>query len=208
MLNNALLPAGRALTALPWLERFGGLARPVRIPQENGKPITYPVPRGYSDDECRRLKKYTDLVPSSDKRSLLYFEQIGPGQAATQQPQDRTHHAMLFRVRAVYWLNLAALGLAGHNVAAGLAGASIVAALAGAGGTTEPPQIARVAYGVFACQPADVELFSRYGYSAQIDAFLFYPYDFGAIDFTVSYTFSERCLTELTPQTPIECIIY
>lgn len=210
MIEIALQPAKTIIEALTWTERYGGIARPLAIPQEleGGRIINkvFPVRKDLSADQCFRQNRMYDLVPNSIYANLVYFEQVGDFRQVNSE-----NRAMAFagRVRLVYWLNLPAMGIAedGSNLVSGHVAAQLCKSLATCP-TISSPFKANVEYSNFSILPTSDKIFSAYSYDQNVQALMLYPFDYGAIEFDVYLAFGKDCLESLPTGAAIECIAW
>lgn len=101
--------------AIPWIGKFGGLARKVthlfRI-EDKSIEIVYPV--GCSTDgDCFNDKSvYTELLPNEKLKSIVYFIQESPTifQEGISLSADFPHSNISATFKLVVWLNLPKLG--------------------------------------------------------------------------------------------------
>ena len=206
MLELTLVPLKDELTALPWVERYGGIARPLRIYTEGTETYKlYPIRKGLTHDQCHRQARYTDLIPDSRYANLLYSE---IQQHPTERPstvKGRNMVMMESKVRLVYWLNLAKMGKTqdGSEVTAGRIGKELISTLIGMAKLTDGSTVEYLGFTNIVSDPA---IFSPYDYPQSIGALMLYPYDFGAVDFTVRHHFTGGCDTPMALETPIECV--
>jgi hypothetical protein len=107
------------ITSIPWVERYGGLARPVTQVSTNKDGQTfikkYPVSCEINNDQCFKKGRYLDLVPDEKYKSLVYWEQTGILGMTPVQKMPEAYDLYEFRapVQLVVWLNLQKLGFTG-----------------------------------------------------------------------------------------------
>jgi hypothetical protein len=104
-----------AITALPWLSRWGGAAFPVQAAgsyydPESGQDVrirqTYPVSCRIQGD-CDAEGYYSKLLPDDRLASLAWMEAMG----GYSYEQDKTGAATVRqRIRLIFWLNMQRLG--------------------------------------------------------------------------------------------------
>jgi hypothetical protein len=89
------------LTALPWLQKYAGLVKVVTT-MDGKKKVTLPYAINVVTGDCE-TKTRTDLVPNSNYRSVLYFEEVS-GISAVHDPKTGGWLAET-ELRIVAWLN-------------------------------------------------------------------------------------------------------
>lgn len=209
MIEIAIQPAKEIIEALSWTERYGGVARTIEIPQEaaDNRVInkTYPVRKDLSADQCFRQNRYMELVPDSLYKSLVYFEQLGD----FKQQKGGPARSVIFagRVRLVYWLNYQKQGVEddGSHLVSGHVAAQLVKSLE-TNKVITAPFSGNVQYDNFSIVESTPAIFSKYSYDQNVQALLFYPYDYGAIDFDVLFMYGKDCLNDLPFGAEIDCI--
>ena len=193
---------------LGYVERYGGIVRPVTIRQEvdEGQYIaqTFPVSCGVTGTDCFDGGKYLDLVPDDQYRSVAYFEQRG-GAALRESTTARKIWAGVENVRFVAWLNYPALGLDDCRGPERFALATL-ARIVGTRNFTVDGITGRLDVTEARILERDErEVFGRYSYAEKQWAF-FWPYDFFAIDFTARVTIPGGCLEDVTLGAAVECV--
>lgn len=212
MIELGIEKAAKAVAALGWIERMGGLARPISLAQEQGDAmgqVTYPVATKMSAQDCANRTQLNQLVPDGRKKSLVYFEQLGSMQVLSR---TRKHTQITGRARLVHWANMQLLGIpkSEHATTPSKMDASLIYALS-AGTVKQADEtdsnIYTVEYNDLEVVQKDARIFGAYSYKElQVEAMLLYPYTFGAIDFKISLTVSDACFNELVTAEPLTCI--
>jgi hypothetical protein len=198
-----------AITALQWVERFGGVVRKISMPQQNGTDgVTYknyPVSCSVTEVECNRNQRYTELCPDSSKKSVLYWEVLQAFTDYGAHREIRKQRLLKGRLRLVGWLNTNKLGLNDCNSAA-KAIRSLMPVLfqkfKDIGGLFENSSVEFEYAGE---EIKDSAIFQAYDYPKNIDGLLMHPYDFFAINVDVTCILN-LCNYTLTPNVPINCI--
>lgn len=197
-------------SALGFIERYGGLIRPLRYNERDGDgnvyPIAYPVSCLIADS-CTDPSIYKGLTPDDRYKSVAYFERRGAGSIEFGKPAQ---HDMTFRLplRFVAWLNYKKLGVEGCPSTLAYSMAFIKALrnqnMAASDDTLTNP--ARVLVKSFELpeQRADI-IFAPYSYAAKEWAFM-PPYGFFAVDLVAELTTSIYCFTEPVVPAEIDCI--
>lgn len=192
------------IAALPFIERYGGLVRPMRVqmPSSGGTiEKTFPVSCSVSASNCFESGKYRDLVPDDRYKSVAYWEDLSglsflPGRRAGTLRATAT-------VRFVCWVNLKAVGIDSCD--------GLEALVMNAIGLTEsktniddPVRIASITMKPVGIESKDLRVFQSYSYD-DLDKMFYFPYDFFAIRYEISFLISKDCLPTIEIN-PIECI--
>lgn len=202
MIGSILQILGEDIKALAWVERYGGLVKTYT----NHNKQTFPISCEVSEADCRSDQRYQDLIPNDNKKSILYFEELG---SLTDQGKDNKHtkrRKFVSEVRLVGWLNLQSLGLTACN-ASDEAIRSLLPLLLKedhiiSGGLLDG--------GVLNTRISKIppkqheQIFAKYNY-AQNKAYWMYPYDFFAIDIKINLNLSLCDYTFIT-NAAIECV--
>jgi len=110
MINKAIAQFQSDLTSLAWVENYGGLTHIVSNPSISDDGSRYPVSQFCNFEQCWNGGVYKALVPDSNTKSLMYYEQIG----STTDAGDsfRVGDVSLDTpVRLFTWVNLQKIGL-------------------------------------------------------------------------------------------------
>lgn len=113
MVNKILEQFRTDVEAIPWIDKYGGLAKTIEVDGEvDGKQyvIHYPVSCGNANESCISSGNYTELLPNTNYKSVVYFIQETPFQRIGKK--DRSFDVWEFKttLRLVCWLNLPKLG--------------------------------------------------------------------------------------------------
>jgi hypothetical protein len=207
---NLLTPS---LTALSWVERFGGVTRKITKSFQDEKDGTiqksFPISCNVTDIDCNTNQRYTELVPDNSKKSILYWEvtQEFADQGADNNTQQR--RVLKGAARLVGWLNTDKLGVNKCNTAA-FAMRSLLPTLytqiaAGAGG--ELFEKTRIKFEYTGGSIKDKAVFDQYSYGKNVDGLLLHPYDFFAMDVSVT-AYLPLCPYVFVTAAPIVCTDY
>lgn len=200
-----------SLTALPWVEFFGGVTQRVSIPQSDGNGGTIykniPVSCSFTASDCNVAQRYQALTPNSSKKSVLYWEVT---QGLTDQGSkdgQRQKRILTGSARLVGWLNTNKLGINECNTAADAMRSLLPLMYARVDGFApgSPFYNSKVVFEFAGEDIKDSNIFGAYDYGNNKDGFLLHPYDYFAIRVNIAVTLS-LCDYSFTPDTPIECI--
>lgn len=197
------------LTALPYVARFGGLAKPVtrmvQIADNVWARETFPVTCGVTAAQCWEDQKYLDLVPNDLYASIFYFEEIT--NTAFREAGGAKNALLTFEtiIRLVGWLNLPKLGETACSVDWKMI-PQIIKAMRGDYATISPVLNGRVGLEVHQLVRKSPDIFSQYSYDNTVLGFLLYPFDYFAIDFRAVLQIPQGCFEDYTPGEVYDCL--
>lgn len=214
LIQNALDILTNDLTAVNFIElgRFGGVVHTVEQPIKNGNEIVrkrVPVSCNVSEVDCNTDQFYQDLVPDSDKASVVYWEVLQPFQDTGAFNSIQTYKRNLSgSARLVGWLNTQKLGVKACNTS-GMAVRALYDLLNQRFKITSGElQNSQVQFRVLGEELKNARsIFGAYDYDFT-KAFWLYPYDFFAINVEVEMIFSYGCEYEFPIDIPIDCVDY
>lgn len=187
---DSLLPS---LQALSFADLVAGVVVPVSrdIPNDGDTGTvteTFPAYLNYSKTVCAPAD-YIDLVPDSARKSIMYFEDGG----STIESESRHYYNVESSVKLVWWANLkniSALTLDGTILSA-----NILEAI--------PHFLPNIDY----CTKIQIEftgmdkndsgIFSAYTYEETRKQYLMYPFDYGALNFTIKWQLAKDCINDI-----------
>lgn len=170
-------------------DKVGGMVKAITYVQgEEGAVVkkTIPVDCGVTHRECTS-GKYTDLMPNSKYKSVMYFEDNG----AALVGQDVKDFTYISKLTLVCWMNLKKLGKTDCSASA-LAIATIL--------NTIPTRhfnsgiYTRIQVQAESIAEKTDSIFSRYTYDEEKLQYLMYPYDYFAINFSIKFTIPKACI--------------
>ena len=187
---------------LPFADVLAGLTKihKVEIPNEGGQPFMemYPIECSTTIEQCRN-GDYIDLSPDSNKKSVMYFEDLGI-QFVDKNVKEIVYQS---RLRLIGWLNLR------HFVNGGCSmSAQVIANIFTVLPFSQPINVAgdinltklRV---ISALElPKNADIFLRYSYKEEKTQFLMYPFDFFAIELTTEFTLPFSCIPDIEMTDP------
>lgn len=185
------------IEGLPFIERLGGLVRTLTISEDvegTKKRKTFPIDCSVSADDCVR-GKYQDLIPNDAKRSVLYFEEIGPVQDIGR---NRENYMFRSQLRLVGWLNLKKMGFTDCTWS-GKAVLQILSRL------PRKPFNSGDLLRIKITSVAEVEkqaanIFGKYTYDEAINQYLLYPFDYFALNISTDFEVNPACIDEIAMQ--------
>jgi hypothetical protein len=178
---------------LPFADRVSGLVTVLstREQKEGGQSITkkYPIASNLNHKDCL-AGRYNDLVPNSNLKSIIYFEDGGI-RAMDLGIRDYNFES---RLRLVGWLNMAKLGKANtHNTLSGAAIGSILSVLPKS--SFNEGSFTRIKVTFESEEPKSSRIFNEYTYDESVIQYLLYPYDYFAINLKITFNINMNCLT-------------
>ena len=192
MINDIGIILKSYISTLPFTDKIAGVVKPITYKEtdQSGRVITktIPVDCNVTHADCVN-KKYTDLIPNSQYKSVMYFEDQGTTRLS-DTPKDFTFQSTL---KLVCWLNLKKMGKTNCSNSA-LAVASVLNVL--------PTRYfnngvyTRMLIEVTGQDIKSPQIFSRYTYDEEKTQFLMYPYDYFSLTVQVKFTISKACITE------------
>ncbi len=201
-MNNAIAEIFNSyLLTLPFADRVAGTVRAVTLVTGTAdKPIkkTIPVACNVSEPDCV-TGQYTDLVPNSKYKSIMYWEDNGVKINTANQTRDFNFTSSL---RLIVWINLKKVGKTDCNVSA-LAVTNILNTIPtnyfNSGIYT---RIRAVVNSEIIKSPA---IFSKYTYDEATTQYLMFPFDYFALDIDTTFTIPKSCIVDWENETPIIC---
>lgn len=194
---------------LGWVQRYGGVVQTVELDTTKGAK-RFPVSCNVSEQDCINNQFYQDLVPDSNKLSLLYWEitqgfrDVG---AVIRQGTDSIRRVR-GSVRVVGWLNGQKLGYKECNLAA-RASRTIWPIV---NQRIESDSLVGTEFenGYIQFRPLgevvkDKEIFAKYDYENP-SRYLLFPYDYFAIDVLVEASIYVGCDFVFDPLAEIDCV--
>lgn len=186
---------------LPFVDRITGLIRALVYTEKNADGVTIrkvlPLACDVSADDCAR-GKYQDLVPNSDKRSVLYFEEIGGVEDIGRHGRNYQFRS---RLRLVGWLNLKKMGITSCSWS-GQAVLQILTRLHQGyenSGNILKAQITSITE----VEKSAAGIFGKYTYDEAVNQYLLYPYDYFALNISVEFEVNPDCIEDFVPGEPL-----
>jgi hypothetical protein len=174
---------------LEWSDKIAGLVQTANIRVKNGEDVSdksYPVSCDISADACIK-GAYQDLAPDSKKKSVIYFEDKGVSfveKIGNRLKFDST-------LRLVCWLNHSLIqgGICDPDtIGCGSTGDYVIDVIKSL--PTSPIQtddfISIQITGISQAE-RDVSIFSKYSYNEVATQYLMFPFDYFALDLTISF---------------------
>jgi hypothetical protein len=185
------------VSLLPWVEVSAGLAIPVTFLENTTEGAVRKVMPVACGESCETGTRYLSLVPDSEKRSIVYFEDYG----TVIREKDASRYDCESTLRMVCWLNLAKLGYEDCQLSS-MAVSQVMGSLPLVIDDGLPYN--HIMIKVTAQMPKSPGIFTRYTYDEAITQYLMWPYDYFALEVKLKYLFTRGCEFPL-PVNPAIC---
>lgn len=201
LLEGSLSPK---IEALPFIERYGGIAYPLTHNFGGDTLKTFPVSQSLTAQQCFDQGKYVNLVPDDRYKSVAYLEGItSPAQIGFTDAKKGVAK-ITQNGKLVVWLNLQKLGIT-NPADIGLMALAAVDALQAVYAVTYAG-----VHGRMEVTAANIRLdkngaFGGYTYVDK-QALFMWPYGFFAVEFTAVINLPRRCLNAIENMEPLQCI--
>lgn len=192
------------IQALPFIERYGGIAYPMTHSFGTETLKTFPVSMALTEAQCFDQGKYANLVPDERYKSVSYLEGLNsPAQITFKDP--KSHIAIITQAaKLVVWLNMAKLGRT-SQVDVGLMALAAVAALQGLYAVSYGGANGRMDVDRASIRMDRNGSFGGYSYTDKIGLFM-WPFAFFSIEFNTVTQLPKSCLTEIENLPAINCV--
>lgn len=194
-----------SIEAVPWVERYGGLAYPITVQEITGDTETINKTFPFSDyvsdlTDCELSERYYYLTPDDSKKSIVYFEQSSDMTFNTLARGGARLRGVLRGVqnfRLVCWVNLNKIG--SEIVSDGsLLAAELWAAVDGLRVDRLHPDlklpVTNIKWQINSQIQKSLGIFSPYSYQDR-GAFLMYPFEFFAFNVQAEFYVKKECIT-------------
>ena len=195
---------------LPFIDLYGGL---VSIQEETNtvkdgitglaKSITkrFPVSCDVIDfGKCpAEPGKLVPFIPDSKRKGVLYFEDLGI------EPTGASAYGHTFKstVRLVFWINTQFIDQNPCYEVTMPVVANIISRFSG--NPFNQNNFQRISVVPLRIPRSGKELFAAYTYDQAYTQYLMPPFEYGAIDFAVSYTINPSCVGQIQLKDPEQC---
>jgi hypothetical protein len=188
------------IETLPFIDKKAGVVKVISYKEDkkNGRVISFPASVNTTLEQCEG--RYTDLLPDSKKKSVLFLEDRG---VRFVEKEGRKMH---FRgsVNLVCWLNMPLLGYADQPSISGLAIASIISRFPDTPFNSGIFNMINIQ--VIGQEAKSVNPFSRYTIDETVKQFLMYPYDYFALAIDIDFMITKDCIVMLEEQLANSCV--
>lgn len=181
---------------VPAADKVAGLVRAVQFNQKtpDGKTVvkTLPLACDFTDPNACTDLEVTNLVPDGNKRSIVYFEDLGWTRSNVKLPRAVQY---VSRLRMVVWMNTKMIGdqcSSGVSVQQDFVNAVQV----------EPysdGDVLSISHRVYNVPPVSNGIFSKYSYAEAERQYLTWPFDYFALDIETKFVVQDGCKIPLTP---------
>ena len=189
MINTIVKNIIPYLEALNFSEVVGGIATTIsqNKPIKDNKIIVKKFPAYYNENKTTcNASDYIDLVPNSNKRSIIYFENNG----IKISPINGNIIECVADVRLVCWANLKKINDTFIN--ADMLRLLVIQAM--------PSSLSNVLHYSFIRvqltgeETKNVSIFSKYTYNEEEKQYLIYPFDYFALNYEISFYVGINCI--------------
>lgn len=189
---------------LPYIDKKTGLVQTVFKPiNANGetKYIKIPVSTLATAQECSASDTAAvDMVPDSKYKGILYFEDRGTGLGARRSVSQQYRSEL----RLVCWLNTLKINGGEPDMSfSAKAMNEIINIVTGKIISSSP--FVNINATVSRIPEQNANIFSPYDYDERRTQYLFSPYDFFAVDLSVSFDLARNCIPDLLVTPPTKC---
>jgi len=177
----------------PWLSRTSGVVQVVNrvIDTGDGTFITKRIPVASYATTLDCSSTQADMIPDSSTKGMLYFEDGG----VTAPVKARTGWQYTSKLRLVCWLNTQLITGDDTTLLSARVITGIATRLSGNPFSSEP--FSRIAVSISNIPVQDATIFSKYDYSETETQYLMSPYEYFALDLSVTYTIAGSCVSEV-----------
>lgn len=179
------------IKTLPWLDKYAGIVKNLSYNSidKEGKKVkkTFPAYCRTSWEECE-TGRYTDLIPDSSKKSVVYLEDKG----VRFVRKDGRRYVWRASMNLVAWLNLNKLGSTSCSYSA-IALTGILSKLPETPFNVGNYQMINI--NPVGQEPKINNPFAKFSYDETVQQFLMYPYDYFVLLIEVEFSTNKACLT-------------
>jgi len=189
MINTIVKNIIPYLEALNFSEVVGGIATTIsqNKPIKDNKIIVKKFPAYYNENKTTcNASDYIDLVPNSNKRSIIYFENNG----IKISPINGNIIECVADVRLVCWANLKKINDTFIN--ADILKLLVIQAMPSSLSNVLPYSFIRVQ--LTGEETKNVSIFSKYTYNEEEKQYLIYPFDYFALNYEISFYVGKNCI--------------
>ena len=193
MINTIVKNIIPYLEALNFSEVVGGIATTISQNKhaKDNKIIIKKFPAYYNENKTTcSASDYIDLVPNSNKRSIIYFENNG----IKISPINGNIIECVADVRLVCWANLKKINDTFIN--ADTLKLLVIQAMPVSLSNIFPYSFIRIE--LTGEETKSVALFSKYTYNEEEKQYLIYPFDYFALNYEISFYVGSNCIEPIT----------
>lgn len=189
------------IETLPFMDKYAGVIKQLAYNVSTNNKTerkTFPADCRVTFEECES-GRYTDLIPDSKKKSVLYLEETG---ALIKTGDEGNLTFWRLPLNLVCWLNLPLLGSSD----------CYYSAIAIQGILSRFPTryfnsgiFQRVKINVVSQRPKNENPFSKYSYESQVMKLTMFPYDYFVLQLEIEFVLNKTCLFPESVSSPIDC---
>ena len=177
------------IESLNWIETIEGIVKPLTYRQKGGNVVTIPAVINATPSLCTQ-GKYLDLVPNTNKKSIIYFEDNG-----FEPTESFTCHYLRFTsvLRLICWVNLKLINQTYNSTT--LLEQSIIKAIDYQLANNSP--YVKIITQLNSVLRKAAELFSGYSFDEVLSQYITYPYDCFGMDWQVDFSIHKSCINDV-----------
>lgn len=181
---------------LNWSETVAGIAKPVKFTDRTADGVMTRVMPVACGEACEDGQRYFNLVPDSEKKSIIYFEDFG----TRIKEKDSRRYDCEVTLRLVCWMNLQKIGITDCTLSA-VAVSQVLSAVP----LQLPDEVPfnQLVFRVTDQLPRTPAIFERYTYNESVNQYLMWPYDYFALMIYGRFLFTRGCELPVTPTPPV-----
>jgi hypothetical protein len=188
------------LSVLNFSETVAGCVTTLSVnrPAKDNKVVIkkYPVYINTNKDVCDN-SDYIALVPNSDKKSIIYFEENG----IRSKMINNNLIEITANVKLIFWCNLKRINSTFTD--AELLKLNIIKAIPDTIANIFPYSFVRINY--IGEDAKNVSIFSKYTYNEEEKQYLIYPFDYFALNYEILFQVGKNCVEDIVIS-PAECL--
>ena len=181
------------LEALNFSETVAGCVQTLSVnrPIKDNKVINkkYPVYINENKDTCDN-SDYIALIPNSDKKSIIYFEENG----ISSKMINNELIEVTANVKLIFWCNLKKINSTFTD--SELLKLNIIKAIPDQLQNVSPYSFIRLNY--IGEDYKGVQVFNKYTYNEEEKQYLIFPYDYFALNYEILFYVGKNCVEEIT----------
>jgi hypothetical protein len=182
-----------------WMDKYSGLVRPVTVAQQSSNGVvkkTFPIACSVSAENCTP-NNYTDLVPNTNYKSVVYFEDGGTQVVGS----DSRYIDLRSNLYLIGWLNGKKLGYDGCGISA-MAILSIIKTLRPNFNPFNSGSFVKIKINAISEDPKNPNIFTRYSYDESTNQYLMFPFDYFRLNMQISFSVALNCIEDMELLTP------
>jgi hypothetical protein len=197
MINEIIESLKPKITALPFIDKYGGLVRVVKKAYTNEQGVyykTFPVTCETDLSDCGDEGKLKALTPNDSYKSLAYFESAGNVRVSSTQYKGKEVVKVTAPIDFICWLNLPKLGISEcHSSIFELMMIQFFYEDHKGKCESSPITYTDLKINILSFSSRDEKIFSKYSYGDMLGLTL-YPFDFFKVNLEITFYVDPNCL--------------